>query len=153
MYLGSTMEEKRDSVNELYRRSKKLGMVFGIFGIFYGLLLIYMGLSAEASIITKLTCIFSGIISPFLLYWGGCVLYFGFIAIKSWFVKRDISASDVASAAGTTLTIAYLLGGKKTAKTSAFLMFLIFGLVVTIGWWVGLYNYFALKKYTKVQPA
>lgn len=153
MYLGNTMEEKRDSVNELRRRAKRLGKIFGVCGIFFALVYLYTAFLLEGSIFAKLFMILCGIAVPFMLYFYGFILYFGFIAVKSWFVKRDISASDMASAAGTTLAVSYLLGGKKTVKTSAFVMFLIFGLAFSIGWFVGLYNYLTMRKYLNAQPA
>lgn len=150
MYIGNTMEEKRDSVNELCRRAKKLGMIFGVCGIFFGLLYIYVSVIAEGSILSKLFMMLGGISAPFLTYFCGFIWYFGFVAIKSWFVKENISTSDMASSAETTLAVSYILGGKKTAKTSALVMFLILTLVCSIGWWVGLYNYFTMRKYLKV---
>lgn len=153
MYLGNTTEEKRDSVNELFRRGKRVGKIFGILGIFLALVYFYVAFAADGSFFARLIMIFSGIVVPFAEYFVGFIWYLGCIAIKSWFIKRNISASDMAATAGSTLAVSYILGGRKAAKTSAFIMLLIVLLTGCIGMWVGLYQYLTLRKFVKVQPA
>lgn len=153
MYLGNTAEEKRDSVNELFRRGKRVGKFVGILGIFFALLYFYTAFILDGSFFARLVMIFSGIAVPFVEYFLGLIWYLGYVAIKSWFIKRDVSASDMAAAAGSTLAVSYILGGRKTAKTSALVMLFIVLLVGCIGMWVGLYQYLTLRKFVKVQPA
>lgn len=153
MYLGNTMEEKRDSVNELFRRGKRVGKIFGILGIIPALAYFYVAFTADASFFARLIMIASGLVVPFGEYFIGFIWYLGCIAIRSWFIKRNIRASDMAAVAGNTLAISYILGGRKAAKTSALIMLFIVLLVASIGVWVGLYQYLTMRKFVKVQPA
>lgn len=93
------------------------------------------------------------VIAPKIFYYGAFFWYWGFITVKSWFVKYNVSAGDVASAVSSSVAVSYLLGGKKAAKTSLIVMFFIAGIVLSIGFYVGIFHYFSLKKQLKTQIA
>lgn len=155
MYLGNTLEEKQASMDELCRRSKKIGKFFQFAcGIPYGLFMVYfMFTSADAGIAAKLMSVLIAVVSPKFFYFGAFFWYWGFITVKSWFVKYNVSAGEVASAVGTSVAVSYLWGGKKGAKASLITIFIIVGIVLTIGFYVGIFNYFSIKKQLKAQIA
>lgn len=146
MYIGNTYQEKAQSMDALCRKAKVLGRIFMVFGIFCSFILIYATVTSEGSLFSKAVGFISAFLSPIPAYWGGYFWYFGFLTVKSWFVKRNVKASDVAFGAGTSLAVSYLLGGKKAAKTSLLCMFAIVGIACTIGFWAGLYQYFSIKR-------
>ena len=154
MYLGNTLEEKQASMDELCRRAKKIGKIgqFAV-GIPAALLYIYVFCFQYESIPIKLFGLLCAVVSPKLLYYCAFFWYWGFITVKSWFIKYNVSVGEVASAAGTSVAVSYLWGGKKAAKTSLIIIFFIAGIVLSIGFYVGIFNYFSLKKQLKTQIA
>lgn len=146
MYIGNTYQEKAQSMDALCRKAKVWGRIFMIVGIFSVFILIYTMVISEGSLLAKAVLFIAALLCPISFYWCGYFWYFGFLTVKSWFVKRNVKAGDVAFGAGTSLAVSYLLGGKKAAKTSLLCMFAIVGIACTIGFWAGLYQYFSIKR-------
>lgn len=146
MYIGNTYQEKAQSMDALCRKAKVWGRIFTVIGIFCAFILIYAMVTSEGSLFSKAFGFIPAFLCPIGFYWCGYFWYFGFLTVKSWFVKRNVKAGDVAFGAGTSLAVSYLLGGKKAAKTSLLCMFAIVCIACTIGFWAGLYQYFSIKR-------
>lgn len=144
MYLGETLEEKKESYELLTRKAKKLGIVFGVIGGFIGVFLGFFLMSAMSD--NKIIGIFIMIAAPITYYWMGYLWFYGFMTVKSWFAKLGIGA---AGAVGHSMAVSYLLGGKKSAKVTGIVWLVAFAIALLIGFYVGLYNFYKIRKEAK----
>lgn len=151
MYLGETIEEKKESYELLTRRAKKLGKFFAILG---GLAGIVIGLCLMfAATDNRITAVIFGIIfivgTPIIYYWAGYLWFYGFMTVKSWFVKLGIGVVGASTAVGNSMAISYLLGGKRTAKLTGIVWLIALAITLSIGFYVGLYNFFKIRAEAK----
>lgn len=150
MYLGETLEEKRESYELLTRRAKKLGKFFGVLGGFAGLICLCLMLGATDNKITAI--IFSLmiiVIAPITYYWVGYLWFYGFMTVKSWFAKLGIGVVGAASAVGHSMAVSYLLGSKKSVKITGIVWLVALAITLSIGFYVGLYNFFKIRNEAK----
>lgn len=151
MYLGETIEEKKESYELLTGRAKMLGKLFGIVGGIGGLI---VGLCLMFSATdNKVTAVIFGIICiaamPIFYYWMGYLWFYGFMTVKSWFAKLGIGVAGATAAAGNSMAISYLLGGKRTAKLTGIIWLVALGITLAIGFYVGVYNFFKIRAEAK----
>ena len=149
MYFGDTLEEKKECYELLTHGAKKLGRFFGIIGGIIGLVLGIIVMNMTEGVTGTVFGIAVMIIAPFSYYWMGYFWYFGFITVKSWFVKLGIGVSGASMAVGNSLAVSYLLGGKKTAKLTGIIWLIALMITLAIGFYVRLYNYFKLRAAVK----
>lgn len=148
--LGNTIEEKKETYALLSKKSKKWGKVFAILGEIYAVAIVGMLLSATESIFVSL--ILSAVIlvaCPIVYYWYGQIVYYGYLALKVYFARRNIGASEVAGAVGTAVLVSYIFGGKKATKKLGVMGFVILLIALIIGIFMGLYYYFTFRKEAK----
>lgn len=151
MTLGNTLEEKREAYAILSKSSKKWGKVFAVIGAVLALVLGGVILSGTDSILLGLlitAILFVGI--PFGYYWYGQIVYYGYLTIKVFLHEHDIDTGEavgtIAGAAGTSVLVAYIFGGKKAVKTVSFMWLVILLIALAIGIFVGLYYYIKFHK-------
>lgn len=148
MYLGETLEEKRESYALLTRKAKKLGKVFGTLGGIMGVILGLCLMFAAAS--NKVTAIIGGIvimfIAPGIYYWVGYYWFYGFMTVKCWFAKLGIGVTGATAVVGHSMAVSYLLGGKKTVKVTGIIWLIALAITLMFGFYVGLYNFHKIKK-------
>ena len=150
MTLGNTIDEKRMSYELLTQNAKKWGRVFGIVtGSAAAVGLFVISGNTESLILAILIGLAVVVLAPSFYYLYGQVLYYGYLVIKLWFVKNDLDAADVAVAAGTSVAISYIIGGKKAAKTTGIIWLIIIGIAVTVGVYAGLYYYIKFYREAK----
>ncbi|MBQ8321849.1 MAG: hypothetical protein IJX92_05740 [Clostridia bacterium] len=154
MNLGSTLEEKKENYDLLDKKAKKWAKVGRIIGAIcgVGIGLIMLSAQAEGIIGFIFSLLFAAalvVIMPIFWYHYAQILCYGFIVVKSWFVERGIGASEVAGAAGTSIAISYMLGGRKSAKIAGVTWLIMLGVVVSVGIFVGLYNYIKVQREMK----
>lgn len=151
MCLGETIEEKRESYELLTRRAKKLGKFFavlgGLAGIVLGLCLMFA--KTDNKIAVVIFGFFIMIIAPITYYWAGYLWFYGFITVKSWFAKLGVGVVGATATAGNSIAISYLLGGKKTAKLTGIIWLIALGIILSIGFYVGLYNFLKIRAEVK----
>lgn len=151
MYLGDTLEEKKESYELLTKRAKKLGTFFGVLMGIAGLVLgIALMSSAEGNkvMIVLLSCIII-VLMPVMYYWAGYLWYFGFVTVKSWFAKLGIGVAGATAAVGHSMAISYLLGGRKSVKITGIIWLIALMITLIIGFWVGLYDFFKIRAEVK----
>ncbi len=151
MYLGETLEEKKESYDLLTKRAKKLGIFFGVLGGMAGLVLgIALMSAAEVNriLIILYSCMFI-VLTPIMYYWAGYLWYYGFVTVKSWFAKLGIGITGATATVGNSIAISYLLGGRKTAKLTGIVWLIALMITLGIGFYVGLYNFFKMRAEVK----
>ena len=150
MYLGETLEEKKENYELLTRKAKKLGVFFGILGGLAGLI---AGIGVMSAAEEKILAFFAGCIfivfTPIMYYWAGYLWFYGFTTVKSWFVKLGIGVVGASSAVGSSIAVSYLIGGRKTAKITGIVWLIALAITLSIGFYVGLYNFFKIRTEVK----
>lgn len=150
MTLGNTVEEKRETYELLTKKSKKWGKVFAVLGVLCALGISGLLLSGTESIF--LVVIFAAVLvvaMPVCYFWYGQIVYYGYLAMKIFFVKRNIGVSEVAGAVGTSVLVSYVLGGKKATKKLGILWLIVLFIALTVGIFAGLYYYVKFRKEAK----
>ena len=154
MNLGETLEEKRENFALLDAKAKKWGKVGRIVGWICAIFISLMMLTAITNGILEfigilITCAVMIIVLPIFYYYYAQILCYGYIKVLEWFAKNNIGASDVAIAAGGSIAISYLLGGRKSAKIAGVMWLILLGIVISVGVFVGLYYYYITNKEMK----
>ena len=138
----------------LTKTAQKWAKVGKIIGIICAVFIALMMLSAQTEGILGFIflLLFSAalvIFMPIFYYYYAQILCYGFIVVKSWFLERGIGAKEVAGAAGASIAISYLLGGRKSAKIAGISWLIMLGIVVCVGVFVGLYHYIKVQREVK----
>lgn len=101
----------------------------------------------------KITAVIFGIIfmviMPIFYYWAGYLWFYGFMTVKSWFAKLGIGVAGTAAAAGNSIAVSYILGGRKTAKLTGIMWLVALAITLAIGFYVGLYSFFKIRAEVK----
>lgn len=101
----------------------------------------------------QITAVIFGIIcivgTPIIYYWAGYLWFYGFMTVKSWFVKLGIGVAGTSAAVGKSMAISYLLGGKRTARLTGIIWLIALAISLSIGFYVGLYNFFKIRAEVK----
>ena len=145
MILGNTLEEKKECYEKLMKTANKWSKVLGIIGLVCGSLFGLMIISESFDIGTLFLSLFLAAALSLSLYICGRFYYFGFLTVKGWLTKSNVSVGDVAGAVGLAAIFSGILGGRKAAKTSLIMSAIIILVAIAIGIYVGIYKYFKLK--------
>ena len=154
MNLGNTVEEKRANFALLDAKAKKWGKVGRIVGWICAIFISLMMLTAQTEGIlgfigVLITCAAMILVLPIFYYYYAQILCYGYIKVMEWFVAKGIGAGDVAIAAGGSIAISYLLGGRKSAKIAGVMWLVMLFIVISVGIFVGLYYYYITNKEMK----
>ncbi len=71
------------------------------------------------------------------------------VTVKSWFAKLGIGITGATATVGNSIAISYLLGGRKTAKLTGIVWLIALMITLSIGFYVGLYNFFKMRAEVK----
>ena len=144
MYLGDSLEEKKETYELLTKKARKWGKIFAILGGITGLGMSGIFSQGEGGgLIIGLISLIGSVIG---YYFYGQILFYGYINVSKWFVERGIGGREVANAAGTSFLVSFILGGRKAAKINLIMMLCILLAVVTVGVFVGLFNFIKVKR-------
>lgn len=152
MYLGDTLEEKRESYILLKKQAKKLGIFFGIMGTVMALIMmgvIFGGALGEGQMTGKISLFLIACTVPFVYYYMGYLWYFGFLTVQGWFIKSGIGVSGAVGAVGHSMAVSYILGGRKTAKLTGIIWLIALVISLSIGFYVGLFHYIKIRSEAK----
>lgn len=150
MYLGNTIEEKSESMALLNRGAKKLAIAFAVIGAFATIMMVAMVASVEVDPPSaKITLIAIMLTYPIAFYWMGKFWYYGFVTIKGWMTKADVSGGEVLASSASVVTVSYLLGGRRGARMSGIILLVVLAVTLMFGFYVGLFSYFKVRKEIK----
>ena len=135
------VEQKKELYEAMMKKAKKCGKIFAAFGALIGLIMMFAMMGSGEIIWGLIGGLFVGAACAVGYYFYGQILYFGFIKVVKWFIEKGIGVKEVAGAAGTSLLVSYILGGRKAAKMNLILLFGILLVVAAIGVFIGLFDY------------
>lgn len=152
LYLGDTLEQKKESYEILTRRAKKTGNVFKWIGIVMAvcLSLIVIFAAEDMNVFAGLLiALLALVVYPLAFYCVGVILYYAFVTVKSWLAKWGIGVATTAAVAGESIAIAHLIGGRKSAKRMGIFWLIVICLFMVVGIYAGIFNYFMVRKEAK----
>jgi len=155
MYLGDSLEEKRESFELLRKGAKRLGKVYAtIQAIIFCILMLVMLVAAESGGLMVLFFIPIGLpIHLFISYGIAYLWYFGFVTVKSWVVKWGWTGRDAMAAVGGSMAVSYIIGGRQTARITGGIWLAMFAIFMLCGFFAGLHTYSKVKKELKQATA
>lgn len=155
---GNNEDEIRENVKIIDVFAKKVAkffrIAFMIMSVFEAIILFNVGNFSTVGNFF-LAVIFAALAllsSYFVMYGIGYVWGWGFTMIKYWLIKNKIRKRDIALAAGATVGISYIIGGRRAVKCSLIIMLVILFVSVAIGGYVGLYKYLKMRHYLNDEP-
>ncbi|MBQ8296052.1 MAG: hypothetical protein IJX87_06445 [Clostridia bacterium] len=150
--LGDTDDEKKTNYDILNNQAKKWAKIGGILGIVFGVFLSLMLLgntSPDSFLGTLFLCLIMLAGFPVGYYFYAKMLFYGFVVVKVWFINKNITAGKVATAAGASVLISYVLGGREAVQIVGKMWAALVAIVVIAGIYLGAYNYYIMYKTKK----
>ncbi len=148
--LGDTLEEKKQTYDILTEKSLKWGKVFSILGAIMALFFCAILSTSDSPFLAKLfAVVFFFVLLPFVYYWYGQVAYYGFLVTKIFMHERNIGASEIAGAVGTSVLVSYVIGGKGAVRKLGYLWLITLFVGISVGIITGLRYYRKFNKEAK----